>query len=342
MVDHRFYPNSGPFTLTKLLSLIEQSEISVDEERGSFSVCGANELLNAKSDEIALVAEKKYLKELKHTQAKVVVVSQDLANEVAQDIITVVAKDPQLVFTEILKIFYPDQLTKKLFSQSFLTQTAIKYEDDVIIGKNAAIANNVEIGQGSIIGPNVVIGHGVTIGRNCLIGANSSIEFAHLGDNVIIHEGARIGTEGFGWLGLGKANIKVPQLGRVIIQDDVEIGANTTIDRGALGDTSVGQNTKIDNLVQIGHNCQIGRNCLIAALSGISGSTIIEDGVLFGGGAGTAGHLTIGAGSMIHGRAAVTKDWPEKSMLAGAPAQDIKDFWREIAATRRLMRGNKK
>ncbi len=342
MVDQRFYPNSGPFTLTKLLSLIEQSEVVIDEEKGNFLVSGANELLNAKPDEISLVAEKKYLKELKQTQSKVVVVSQALASEVAQDVIAIITKDPQLVFIEILKIFYPDQVARKLLQQNSMTKTSAQYEDGVSIGKNSAIANNVEIGQGSIIAPNVVIGQGVTIGRNCIIGANSSIEFAHLGDNVIIHAGARIGTEGFGWLDLGKANIKIPQLGRVIIQDDVEVGANTTIDRGALGDTTIGQNTKIDNLVQIGHNCQIGKNCLIAGLSGISGSTIIEDGVLFGGGAGTAGHLTIGSGSMIHGRAAVTKDWPEKSKIAGAPAQDIKDFWREIAATRRLTRGNKK
>jgi len=134
----------------------------------------------------------------------------------------------------------------------------------------------------------------------------------------------------------------VPQLGRVLIQDKVEIGANTTIDRGALGDTMVGEGTKIDNLVQIGHNCRIGRNCLIAAMSGLSGSTILGDGVLMGGGVGTSGHLTIGAGSVVHGRAAVTKDWPAGSKLAGAPAQDIREFWREIAVMRRLAKGDKR
>src|SRR5690606_13582488 len=152
---------------------------------------------------------------------------------------------------------------------------------------------------------------------------------AYLGNNVVVHAGARIGSEGFGWLDLGRSNRKIPQLGRVIVQDGVEIGANTTIDRGALGDTVIGEGTKIDNLVQIGHNCHLGRNCLIAAQSGLSGSTVLEDGVLMGGGVGTAGHLTIGRGSVVHGRAAVTKSWPANSKLIGAPAQDIKDFWRE-------------
>ena len=146
----------------------------------------------------------------------------------------------------------------------------------------------------------------------------------------------------FGWLDFGQSNRKIPQLGRVVIQDRVEIGANSTIDRGALGDTVLGEGSKIDNLVQIGHNCRIGRNCLIAAMSGLSGSTIVGDGVLMGGGVGTSGHLSIGAGSVIHGRAAVTKDWPAGSKLAGAPAQDIRDFWRELAVVRKLSKGEKR
>jgi len=158
----------------------------------------------------------------------------------------------------------------------------------------------------------------------------------------VLHSGVRIGTEGFGWLDFGQSNRKIPQLGRVVVQDRVEIGANSTIDRGALGDTVLGEGSKIDNLVQIGHNCRIGRNCLIAAMSGLSGSTIVGDGVLMGGGVGTSGHLSIGAGSVIHGRAAVTKDWPAGSKLAGAPAQDIRDFWRELAVVRKLSKGEKR
>jgi UDP-3-O-[3-hydroxymyristoyl] glucosamine N-acyltransferase len=158
----------------------------------------------------------------------------------------------------------------------------------------------------------------------------------------VLHAGVRVGCEGFGWLDFGKSNRKIPQLGRVIIQDGAEIGANSTIDRGALGDTVIGEGTKIDNLVQIGHNCRIGRYCLIAAQSGLSGSTVLEDGVLMGGGSGTGGHLTIGAGSVVYGRAGVSKSWPAGSKLFGAPARDIKEYWREAAMLRRMSKGEQR
>jgi UDP-3-O-[3-hydroxymyristoyl] glucosamine N-acyltransferase len=212
----------------------------------------------------------------------------------------------------------------------------------VTLGTNVVVGPGVEIGRGTVIGANTVIGAGVTIGRNCVVAANTTIDCAHIGNDVVLHSGVRIGTEGFGWLDFGHSNRKIPQLGRVIIQDRVEIGANSTIDRGALGDTVIGEGTKVDNLVQIGHNCRIGRYCLIAAMTGLSGSTIVGDGVLMGGGVGTSGHLSIGDGSVIHGRAAVTKDWPAGSKLAGAPAQDIRDFWRELAVMRKLSKGEKR
>jgi UDP-3-O-[3-hydroxymyristoyl] glucosamine N-acyltransferase len=210
-------------------------------------------------------------------------------------------------------------------------------EEGVVLGPNVVLGEGVEIGRGTTIGANTVIGPGVAIGRNCIIASNVTIDCAFLGSNVVVHPGARIGTEGFGWLDHARSNRKIPQLGRVIVQDDVEIGANSTIDRGALGDTVIGEGTKIDNLVQIGHNCRIGRYCLIAAQSGLSGSTVLEDGVLMAGGTGTGGHLTIGAGSVVYGRAGVSKSWPAGSKLFGAPARDIKEYWRETAMLRRLM-----
>jgi UDP-3-O-[3-hydroxymyristoyl] glucosamine N-acyltransferase len=172
-----------------------------------------------------------------------------------------------------------------------------------------------------------------------VIGSNVSIECAYLGNNVVLHAGARIGTEGFGWLDLGRSNRKIPQLGRVILQDAVEIGANTTVDRGALGDTVIGEGTKIDNLVQIGHNCRIGRYCLIAAHCGLSGSTVLEDSVIMGGGASTAGHLTIGRGTVVLGWGGVTKDIAAGSKVGGFPAQDARKWWQELAALRRLTKG---
>ena len=176
-----------------------------------------------------------------------------------------------------------------------------------------------------MIGANTVIGAGVAIGRDCVIGANCSIDCAYLGNRVVLHPGARIGTEGFGWLDFTRSNRKIPQLGRVILQDDVEVGANSTIDRGALGDTVIGEGTKIDNLVQIGHNCRIGRNCLLAAFVGLSGSTIVEDGVMIMG----ARHRHGGAPDQLAGAGRV-------SILRCGRAQQ------ERAGRRRIMPGHRR
>lgn len=337
MVDTRFHPSFGPTSISKLIDEADIIVAPLPPAELEVQVSGADELETAGKNDVALAASKKYLDALANTKAGVVVVGKEIADAVPSGIIALIADDPHLLFTRILYQLFPDNFRTGMQRLAADNATS-ELEDNVCLGANAYIGDGATIGAGSILGPNAVIGPSVTIGRNTIIGPNVSIEYAHVGDNVIVHAGARIGTDGFGWLGLGRANHKVPQLGRVIIQDNVEIGANTTIDRGALGDTTIGSGTKIDNLVQIGHNCQIGRNCLIAATSGISGSTIIEDSVLLGGGVGTAGHLKIGMGSIIHGRAAVTKDWPAGSKLMGTPARDAREYWRETVALRRLVK----
>lgn len=308
---------------------------SEDPRADSLMVVGASELDTATSAHVSLAAHNDYKQGLIDTAAGVVVVSEALCEFVPPAVIAVVSPAPQVAFTDLLYLLYPGSLAALEGSEAYL-------EDDVLLGANVVLGDNVEIGSGSVIGANTVIGPGVTIGRNTRIASNCTVECAHIGNNVVLHAGVRIGTEGFGWLDFGKTNRKIPQLGRVIIQDHVEVGANSTIDRGALGDTVIGEYTKIDNLVQIGHNCRIGRACLIAATSGLSGSTVLGDGVLMGGGVGTSGHLTIGAGSTVFGRAAVTKDWGPGSKLAGAPAQNIKDFWRELATLKRLTKGDQR
>ena len=204
------------------------------------------------------------------------------------------------------------------------------------MGPNVQIGAGAEIGRGTRIGANTVIGPGVAIGRDCLIGDNCTIICAYLGNKVVVHSGARIGSEGFGWLQHGHGNRKIPQLGRVILQDGVEIGANSTIDRGALGDTSIGEGTKIDNLVQVGHNCQIGRNCLIPANATLAGTTRLDDGVLFGVSVSTAGHLRIGARAQIMATSLVSKDIAAGAAMAGVPAVEAKTWRQQIAAIRKL------
>ncbi|MDB5473103.1 MAG: lpxD [Devosia sp.] len=341
MVDTRFHRFAGSSTIGDILATLGRSELLPPNGLQALPISGAADLDLATPSDIALAAHTDYIEPLKATLAGAVVVLPALVEHLPPNTAAIITDKPHHLFADILDLLYPDS-TRSVLASTRNDLGAPVFERDVSIGSNVVVGAGVEIGRGTVVGANTVIGAGVTIGRNCIIASNCTIDCSHIGNEVVIHSGVRIGTEGFGWLDFGRSNRKVPQLGRVLIQDQVEIGANSTIDRGALGDTMIGQGSKIDNLVQIGHNCRIGRNCLIAAMSGLSGTTTLEDGVLLGGGVGTSGHLTVGAGSVVHGRAAVTKDWPPGSKLAGAPAQDIRDFWRELATTRKLAKGDKR
>lgn len=341
MVDTRFHRFAGPSTLGALLTQLGRADLVENLAGADHVVTGVAELELAEPGDLALAAQPSYIEELRRTAAGVVLVAPALRDAVPAGCVAVALDKPHNLFADILDALYPAS-TRSIIASGRDDLGAPIFERDVTLGTNVVVGPGVEIGRGTVIGANTVIGAGVTIGRNCVIAANTTIDCAHIGNEVVLHSGVRIGTEGFGWLDFGHSNRKIPQLGRVIVQDRVEIGANSTIDRGALGDTVIGEGTKVDNLVQIGHNCRIGRYCLIAAMTGLSGSTIVGDGVLMGGGVGTSGHLSIGDGSVIHGRAAVTKDWPAGSKLAGAPAQDIRDFWRELAVMRKLSKGEKR
>lgn len=335
MVDTRFHPTSGPLKLGELIAGAGQGA-DVDERAAALVIEGAEELEAAESRHIALAASKDYVDELRLTSAGAVFVSRSLADQVPPGCVAIVFERPHEAFAAALDILYPASTRRAVGGLPNGADPRPFLEDGVVLGANVVVGHDVEIGRNTVIGANTIIGAGVTIGRNVTIAGNCTIECAHIGNGVVIQTGARIGSEGFGWLDHGNSNRKVPQLGRAIIQDDVEIGANATIDRGALGDTVIGQGTKIDNLVQIGHNCRIGRYCLIAAQSGLSGSTTLEDGVLVGGGAGTAGHLVIGARTVVRGMAGLMKSVPPDGDVFGIPARDTREYWREIAILRRI------
>lgn len=214
-------------------------------------------------------------------------------------------------------------------------------ENDVTIGPGVVIGSGAEIGQGSRIGANTVIGDNVRIGRHSVIGSNVSIQCALIGDHVAIHPGTMIGQDGFGYFPGAGSLQKMPHIGRVIIQDNVEIGANVTVDRGTIGDTVIGEGTKIDNLVQIAHNVQIGRYVIICGHVGISGSCTIGDGAMLGGGVGLADGLNVGAGAQLAGASGVMNNIPAGERWAGSPAQPMRDLFKEIAALRNLAKGNK-
>ena len=216
-----------------------------------------------------------------------------------------------------------------------------RLEAGVTVDPFAVIGPRAEIGAGTLIAAGAVIGPGVAIGRDCAIGANSTVTHALIGDRVIIHPGARIGQDGFGFLPSAQGHQKIPQTRRVIIQDDVEIGANVTIDRGSTRDTVIGEGTKIDNLVQIAHNVSIGRHCLIAGQAGISGSAVVGDFVMMGGQVGVADHINVGAGADSRCAERNHVGRPPGARWVGSPAESVRDFMKGVAVLRRLARGGR-
>ncbi|HWJ87313.1 MAG TPA: UDP-3-O-(3-hydroxymyristoyl)glucosamine N-acyltransferase [Pelagibacterium sp.] len=339
MIDTRFHHSTAPVALSDLLSASGHSDLaahlSVDPV-----VQGASDLSDAVAGSISFAGSRAYADQLASSRADVVLITVDLSDAVAKGAVAVVCDNPYDVFVDILNILYPDD-SACVIRAAILDEPAPLLEPGVMLGANVSIGAGAEIGADTVIGANSVIGAGVAIGRDCIIGANVSIYCAYLGNGVVVQPGVVIGGEGFGFQLRREGHRKIPQLGRVIIQDRVELGANTTVDRGTLGDTVIGEGTKIDNLVQIGHNCRIGRNCVISGMCGLSGSTILEDGVVMGGGAGTAGHLRLGANTRVLARSGVTHSFPAGSNIAGAPAQDVRMWKREIAAIRRLSKGDK-
>lgn len=242
-----------------------------------------------------------------------------------------VTENPKLAFARLAARLHEERRPvrrKKALPRDGVDETAF-------IDETAEIAEGLRIGAHAVIGPGVIIGEGTQIGHGVVI------SHAILGARVTILPGARIGQSGFGFAEGPEGPVKIPQLGRVLIGDDVEIGANTTIDRGALDDTVIGAGSKIDNLVQIGHNVRIGRNCIIAAQCGISGSCIIGDGVMMGGQVGLADHLTIGAGAQLAAAAGLMRDVPPGEVWGGRPARPIKDWLRETAVLSKLAKKRK-
>jgi UDP-3-O-[3-hydroxymyristoyl] glucosamine N-acyltransferase len=287
---------------------------------------------------------KVYSERLVHLPECTLICTEQLAAFAPAHVATIVVKRPQNAFARVGRALFPESVAPSSFcgttgvnSQSQIAATAL-LELGVTIEHGAVIGDNVEIGEGSLIGPNAVIGSGCKVGRNCVIGANTTLVHAYVGNRVIIHAGARIGQDGFGYVLGANGFEKMPHIGRVIIQDDVEIGANTAIDRGALDDTVIGEGTKIDNLVQIAHNVRIGRHCVITGHCGLSGSVILGDRVMLGGRTGIADHIKIGDGAQIAAASGVMNNIPAGERWGGSPAQPLKDLFREVAIIRNMVR----
>ena len=299
---------------------------------------------NAKPGDLVFADGKDYAEKLANLPECVLICTAALAPLVPDHVAVLTAKRPQHVFAKVGRSLFPEAIKPLSFSgspgispHSAISPTA-RIERDVTVEACAVIGADVEIGEGAVIGPGAVIGAGCRIGRGSVIGPNVTILNSYLGNRVLIHAGARIGQDGFGFVSSGQGLEKMPHVGRVIIQDDVEIGANTAVDRGALSDTVIGEGTKIDNLVQIAHNVRIGRNCVITGQCGLSGSVTLGDRVMIGGRAGVADHVTIGEGAQIAAASGVMNNIPAGERWGGTPAQPIKDWFREVAVVRGLVR----
>lgn len=313
-----------------------------DHESVIAGLCAAS---NPRPDMLTFVQSPKGLELNNMSVCAAIICNEKLAQKMPEGPQLFIVPNPQQSFAALARELYPQSLGNRRsesgISEAAIIDPTVTIEDNVVICAGAVISAGVSIGSGSFIGANVTIGENCQIGRDASIGPNASVQYALIGDDVSIHSGVRIGQDGFGFVPGPDGLEKMPQLGRVIIQDDVEIGANTTIDRGTLGDTVIGEGTKIDNLVQIGHNVVIGRNCAIAAFVGISGSAKIGENCLIGGRAAVSDHVTLGNGVQLAATTSVMNDIPDGEKWAGTPAQPFKAFFREQATLRRLAKPNK-
>ena len=288
-------------------------------------ILGVNNIKDATINEITFFNNLNYEIEAKNCNALACIVSEKIAKNLNKNVIPIISKNPLIDFYKVVSIFYPDSsLDNERIN--ILKNKNYFSKKNIFIGYNSLIDKSVKIGNSSKIGNNVIIKSNVHIGKNCIIGSNVIIENSLLGDNITIKSGTLIGQAGFGFNFEKKKRIKFPHIGRVIIENDVQIGSFCTIDRGSLTDTVIGEFTSIDNQVQIAHNVKIGNFCMIAAQSGIAGSTTIGNNVKIGGQTGISGHLSIGNNVKIGGKSGVIADIEDNQTVMGYPAKSIRDF----------------
>jgi UDP-3-O-[3-hydroxymyristoyl] glucosamine N-acyltransferase len=343
MEQPRFFEQPSPSTLAEVAALTKAQ--LVDPSRGGQQVKGLASLDEAGPMHLTFFDNLKYKGQLTSTKAGACLVSARFEADVPAHVAVLRVAQPFREFVKVARVLHSEALRPQSWfgndgiSASAIIDSSARLEDGVIVDPLAVIGPNVEIGTGTVIGAGAVIGANVRIGRDCNVGARCAVQFALIGNNVLIHPGCSIGQDGYGFVFFGPdGHLKVPQTGRVLIQNDVEIGAGTTIDRGSLRDTVIGEGTKIDNQVQIGHNVTIGRHCLLAAQIGLAGSLTIGDNVALGAKVGINNHLHIGDGAQVTAMSAVKDDIPPGGRWGGHFAKPTKQWFREIIAVERLVR----
>ncbi|MHA1597772.1 MAG: UDP-3-O-(3-hydroxymyristoyl)glucosamine N-acyltransferase [Alphaproteobacteria bacterium] len=336
MTDPRFYSVAGPFTLNELAD-VAGAEIAEGGKRDAIfhNVAPLNA---ASADDVGFLDNKKYIGDFSSSKAGAVIVHPKNAKHAPAGMNLLLSDQPYHGYARIAQAFHPDRTAESQTAATARIHETAKIGEGCQIDDGAVIGAGAEIGNQCVIGANTVICEGVVIGDGCRIGPSVTLQCCLIGNAVIVHSGVCIGQDGFGFAMGPQGHLKVPQLGRVVIGDDVEIGANTTIDRGTGPDTEIGAGTKIDNLVQIGHNVKLGRGCIVVSQVGISGSCTFGDFVAVGGQTGFAGHLSIGDGAQIAAQSGVMRDIESASKVGGSPAKPFKEWMRGIAMIDKLVK----
>ncbi|MEZ5813570.1 MAG: UDP-3-O-(3-hydroxymyristoyl)glucosamine N-acyltransferase [Alphaproteobacteria bacterium] len=336
MADAKFFEKSQTFSLAELAE-IAGGQVGEGSD-GAYVLEDVGALDKAEASDISFLDNVKYKHQFEATKAGACIIHPDMAEIAPKGVHLLLSPHPYKSYALVAQAFYPDEKPEADISVQANIDSAARIGDGCTIEAGAVISAGADIGEDCWIEANVVIGPNVQLGRGVRVGSNSTLSHCHIGDYTRLYPGVRVGQDGFGFAIDPKGHVKVPQLGRVLIGGHVEIGANTTIDRGAGPDTIIGDGTWIDNLVQIGHNVQIGRGCVIVAQVGISGSTVIEDFVAIGGQAGIAGHLRVGMGARIAAQSGVMRDIPAGQEQMGSPAMPIKQYMKQVALLKRMLK----
>ncbi|RPH05992.1 MAG: UDP-3-O-(3-hydroxymyristoyl)glucosamine N-acyltransferase [Alphaproteobacteria bacterium TMED194] len=327
MIKNIILKPKGPFSLKKLAGFTNDRIVG----KSNIIIKKISSIESADTNSITFIDNKKYFKNLDSTKAGACIISDEgLSKYTSKGRLSfLVSKNPYLSYVKLLYIFYPDAIN--------LNKNKINVSKSSQISKNADLKDNVSIGDNTIINSFTSIGPNVYIGKNCFIGNNVSISNTYIGNNVIIQDGTIIGQDGFGYVNNGKKYIKVPQIGIVKINDDVEIGSNCAIDRGSLNYTEIKKGVKIDNLVHIAHNVVIGENTVIAGQTGIAGSSSIGKNVLMGGQVGVSGHLSINDNVQIGAQSGVTKNISKNSIVSGTPSVNLKTYLKQAVMLKQMV-----
>ena len=319
-----FFKNTGPYDVNYLLTSIDLTNQKFSNQQ----INDIKDLSLSQKNEITFFHSKKYIDLAKFTKASYCLTTESLKSILPKTCKPIISNKVLLHTAQITKIFYPDSVTDN-FDDTVQNIINTEYKDKVNFGKNILIGKNVKIGSNCKLGHNTIIEKNVSIGDNCVIGSNVIIRNSLIKNNVHILDGCVIGKKGFGFFPDNIANYRYPQVGVVIIEDNVEIGCGSTIDRGSLSNTIIGKNTYLDNQIHVAHNVKIGENCIIAGQVGFAGSSSLGNNVMIGGQAGISGHLKIGSNVQIGGGSGVIKDIPDNTKVMGYPSKDLKSFIRE-------------